>query len=141
VQVADCQAILLYDPIRRVVGNVHSGWRGSIRNIVDRTVKKMIAEFSCVPREMVAAVGPSLGPCCAEFIHFRDEIPEPFWKYKDESDHFDFWAITRDQLSAAGLSEKNIHISQMCTKCRGDLFYSYRCEHHTGRFAVFIGLL
>lgn len=141
IQVADCQAIVLYDPIARVVANIHSGWRGSIRNVIARTIEKMAFHFSTVPQNLVAAISPSLGPCCAEFVHYRDEIPELFWKYKNPSDHFDFWAISRDQLISAGIKEENLYVSQICTKCHTDRFYSYRDETVTGRFAVFIGLI
>lgn len=140
IQVADCQAVLLYDPVRQVVANVHSGWRGSIRNIIGKTLRVMNAEFNCNPRDVIAGIGPSLGPCCAEFIHYQSEIPEMFWKYKDAADHFDFWAISRDQLVSEGVSGSNIHTSGLCTKCRTDLFFSYRGEKTTGRFAAVIGL-
>lgn len=141
VQVADCQAILLYDPVRRVVANAHSGWRGSIGNMAGKTVAAMEAHFGCRGKDMVAAIAPSLGPCCAEFVHYRTEIPEKFWRYKERADHFDFWKISCDQLSAAGLKAGNIHLGGMCTCCRTDTFYSYRGEaRHTGRFAAVIGL-
>ena len=140
IQVADCQAVLLVEPKRRVVANVHAGWRGSISNILGRTISTMEARFGCRPRDMLAAIGPALGPCCAEFINYRKEIPEKFWPYKDESHHFDFWAISRDQLIAGGIPKENIALSRMCTKCSTDLFFSYRGEGRTGRFAAVIGL-
>jgi len=141
IQVADCQAILLYDPVRRVVANIHAGWRGSIKNISQRTLEKMRRFFSCNPKDVVAAIGPSLGPCCGEFINYRDEIPESFWKYKGPSHHFDFWSISRDQLLSEGIKDENIEVSRICTKCHTDRFYSYRRERITGRFAVSIGLI
>jgi YfiH family protein len=140
-QVADCQSVLLYDPARRVVANVHSGWRGSIENIIGRTIQAMKNEFSCTASHIVAGIGPSLGPCCAEFIHYRNEIPSKFWSYKKDADHFDFWSISRDQLSDSGVLPKNIYSSNVCTKCNTDVFYSYRGEVTTGRFAAVIGLL
>lgn len=140
IQVADCQSVLLYDPFRKVVANVHSGWRGSIRNIVGRTARAMEKNFDCLPEDVIAGVGPSLGPCCAEFINYTSEIPEKFWKYKDGSDHFDFWSLSRDQLVDAGVSAENIDLSGMCTRCNTDLFFSFRGEGTTGRFAVAISL-
>lgn len=141
VQVADCQAIFLYDPVRRVVANVHSGWRGSTANIAGKTVAAMERQFGCRGRDMTAAIAPSLGSCCAEFIHYRDEIPEQFWKYKLNGNYFDFWKISRDQLIAAGLQPQHIQAGDMCTRCRTDYFYSYRGEaRHTGRFAAVIGM-
>lgn len=140
IQVADCQAILLYDPVRHVIGNVHSGWRGSTLNIVGETIGMMVSHFSSAPEDILAGVSPSLGPCCAEFVNYRDEIPSRFWKYRDNGDLFDFWAISHDQLCGAGVREENIHISRICTKCNTDRFFSYRGEGQTGRFAVLIGL-
>lgn len=139
IQVADCQAVLLIDPVQKVVANVHSGWRGSIDNIVAKTVAVMAGDYNCLPERILAGVGPSLGPCCAEFKHFRQEIPRNFWPYKDSANHFDFWAVTRDQLAAAGVSLQNIHLSNICTRCNPHLFYSYRAQRQTGRFAAVIG--
>lgn len=141
VQVADCQAILLYDSVRRVVANAHSGWRGSVNYIAGKTVAAMEDHFGCRGTDMVAAIGPSLGPCCAEFSNYRTEIPEKLWKYRDKANYFDFWKISRDQLTAAGLKLENIHTWGLCTRCGTDHFYSYRGEaRHTGRFATVIGL-
>jgi len=140
VQVADCQSVLMYEPTRQVVANVHSGWRGSIQNIVGRTVGTMKQHFGCSPNDILAGIGPSLGPCCAEFINYETEIPEEFWGYKDSGDNFDFWAISFDQLMKSGVPERNIESSQMCTRCRTEIFYSYRAEKTTGRFASVIGL-
>jgi YfiH family protein len=134
VRLADCQGIIIYDPASRTVALVHSGWRGSVQNIAGKTVLALAEKYSLNPGTFVAAVSPSLGPCCAEFIHYRDELPESFWEYKDEKDRFDFPAITKSQLVGAGLKPNNIELSGICTKCGPD-FYSYR-RKETGRFAV-----
>ena len=140
IQTADCQAVLIVDPIKRVIANIHSGWRGSVHNIIGQTVQRMSDIFSCRPRDLLAGIGPSLGPCCAEFVNYQREIPEKFWQYKDANDHFDFWAISHMQLRKSGLLEGNIKVSDLCTRCRSDLFYSYRRRKTTGRFASVIGL-
>ncbi|MDY6904265.1 MAG: peptidoglycan editing factor PgeF [Thermodesulfobacteriota bacterium] len=140
IKLADCQAVLLYDPARRVIANLHSGWRGSIADIIGKTVAVMKNAFDCDPARMIAGIGPSLGPCCAEFVHYKKEIPEPFWQYKDDKDRFDFWQISRDQLIGAGLPIDNIQTARICTKCRSDRFFSYRKEGKTGRFTAAIGL-
>ncbi|MCK7503945.1 MAG: polyphenol oxidase family protein [Desulfobacterales bacterium] len=111
VQVADCQPVLLFDPERRVVANIHSGWRGSIANVAGRTLQVMLERFGCSARDVLAGVGPSLGPCCAEFVNYRDEIPRELWGYRRDSVYFDFWAVTRDQLMAAGVPAEHIHTS------------------------------
>lgn len=139
LQVADCQPVFLVDPFRNVVGAVHSGWRGSTENIVGRTVRIMTETFGCRPEGMLAGIGPSLGPCCAEFVNYRSEIPETFWKYR-VGDHFDFWAATRDQLCGAGLVSENIFSSGLCTRCGVESFFSYRAQKTTGRLAAVIGV-
>lgn len=140
IQVADCQSVLMYEPARQVVANVHCGWRGSIQNIIGRTVETMKQQFDCNSGLIQVGIGPSLGPCCAEFINFKTEIPEMFWRYKDSSNHFDFWSISCDQLLHAGVPAKNIESSRICTRCRTDEFFCYRAEKTTGRFAAVIGL-
>lgn len=139
IQAADCQAVLLADPVRRVVANVHAGWRGSVENIVGRTVRTMARTYGCRPGDIRAGIGPSLGPCCAEFVNYREKIPKRWWTFKDTRHHFDFWAITREQLAAEGVLRTNIVISGMCTRCRPDLFFSYRQSRITGRFTAVIG--
>ncbi len=140
VQVADCQPVLMHDPARGVVAAVHSGWRGSVANIIGVTVDAMKARYGCNPGDIRAGIGPSLGPCCAEFINYRTELPEPFHRFKDNRDHFDFWAASREQLTAAGVPGENIEIGDICTVCNTDTFYSYRGEKDTGRFVGVIGL-
>ncbi len=141
IKAADCQPVLLYDPVKKVIANIHSGWKGSIQNIIGRTVKTLNHKFKCRSHDILVGVGPSLGPCCGEFINYKQELPEEFWEYKDDDNHFDFWAISRDQLLSTGVLDKNIFISKICTKCHTDQFFSYRNEGTTGRFAAVIGLL
>jgi YfiH family protein len=140
IQVADCQAVLLYEPTRRVIANVHCGWRGSIQNIIGRTVEVMVRHFNCRPGRIRAGIGPSLGPCCAEFINYSTEIPKEFWRYKGLNAHFDFWSLSRDQLKRAGVAEINIELGGICTRCHTEDFFSYRAQRTTGRFAAVIGL-
>jgi len=141
VQVADCQSILLYDPVGQVVANVHSGWRGSINNIIGCTIQVMEKYFGCISSDIIAGVSPSLGPCCSEFVNYKREIPKKYWKYKDANNHFDFWSASLDQLCQGGVSIENIRLSQVCTKCNTDRFFSFRGEGTTGRFATLIGLV
>ena len=140
IQVADCQAVMLYDPIRSLVANVHSGWRGSISNIIGACIDEMKSRFHTDPADLIAGIGPSLGPCCAEFVHYTTEIPESCWPYKDDTDRFNFWALSHDQLTQAGVLPDNIEWSHICTKCNPHLFYSYRHDKTTGRFAAVIEL-
>ena len=140
IQTADCQPILMYEPECGVVANIHSGWRGSIKNIIGSTVEVMKKKAGCRPDRIIAGIGPSLGPCCAEFINYKDEISEKFWHYKDKKDYFDFWSISCSQLCEAGVLYENISLSRLCTMCNPELFYSYRKNNVTGRFASVIGI-
>lgn len=140
IQLADCQAILLHDPVRQVVGNVHAGWRGSVENIAAAAIRQMERDFGSDPADIRAAVSPSLGPCCGEFKHYQKELPQAFWGYRDSRDCFDFWAITRDQLQAAGIHPEHMAFAHVCTRCNDHLFFSYRKNPSTGRFAAVIGL-
>ncbi|WP_073040801.1 peptidoglycan editing factor PgeF [Desulfacinum infernum] len=140
VRIADCQAVFLADPEKRVIANVHSGWRGSAADILGKTVALLTERFGCRPESLVAAVSPSLGPCCAEFRHFEKELPPSFWKFQVRPTYFDFWAISRSQLTAAGLRPENIHLAGQCTVCHPDLYFSYRRDRVTGRLAAVIAL-
>jgi YfiH family protein len=140
IQVADCQAVIIHDPVEQVVANVHSGWRGSVGNILGKTVAEMQHTFGCRPENLRAGIGPSLGPCCAEFIHYRDESPPSLWRYRVDGFNFDFWTMSADQLKSAGVAGRHIDAAGLCTRCRTDLFYSYRAEKTTGRFAAAAGL-
>jgi YfiH family protein len=140
IQVADCQSVIMYDPVQQVVANVHSGWRGSINDIIGLTIKVMKKSFGCFARDIIAGIGASLGPCCAEFVNYEKEIPKRYWKYKDDNDHFNFWSLSCDQLCQAGVLMDNVNLSGLCTKCDPDRFFSFRGEGATGRFASVIGL-
>jgi YfiH family protein len=139
IQVADCQAVLLVDPRRRVVANIHSGWRGSVANIIAATIATLKRRWGSRPADLLAGIGPSLGPCCGEFRHYRQELPPEVWPYGNASNYFDFWALSRDQLVGAGVPAGQIYDSRICTRCNTGLFYSYRANHETGRFAAVIG--
>ncbi len=124
IQVADCQAVMLADPRKNVIANVHSGWRGSVENIIGRCVDIMVRRFGCDPRRILAGISPSLGPCCAQFIHYRKEIPEPLWRYKrPDQAYFNFWEMSLDQLREKGVVPDHVINMSVCTRCRPDLFF------------------
>lgn len=133
IQHADCQPVLLHDPQRRVIGAVHSGWRGSVGNITAKTVATMTARFGTDPKDLLAVVGPSLGPCCAEFVNHARELPKSFSAFMVKENHFDFWAITRQQLSSCGVLPDNIKVAGICTSC-SENYFSYRraCRNGDG---------
>jgi YfiH family protein len=135
IKQADCQAVLLYEPERRALAVVHCGWRGSVAGVLGEAVARLGATFGARPEAMRAAVAPSLGPCCAEFRSWRQDLPEVFAQFRVANDHFDFWRLSTWQLTRAGLRPGHIEVSGICTRCSPE-FYSYRREGLTGRFAT-----
>jgi YfiH family protein len=140
IKQADCQAVMLYDPANRVVANVHCGWRGQINNILAEAVALLRDRFGSRPQDLYAAIGPSLGPCCAEFINFRQEFPAALWGYQVRPTYFDLWRLSRDQLVAAGLKPDRLDVAELCTRCGAADFFSYRRNRVTGRQGAVIAL-
>lgn len=140
VKLADCQGVLLFDPIKNVVANVHCGWRGNVINILKSVVERMKSDFGCFAADLEAAIGPSLGPCCAEFIDYEEIFPEAFRRFMTSNAYFDLWEISRYQLLEAGLKNEHIEVAGICTRCKSEMFYSYRGEGETGRFATVVML-
>ncbi|MBW1938800.1 MAG: peptidoglycan editing factor PgeF [Deltaproteobacteria bacterium] len=136
---ADCQAVVLYDPEKRAIANIHCGWKGSVSGVLIKAVRKMAKAYSSRPQNLWASVSPSLGPCCAEFKDWKSLLPRTLHDFQTASAHFDFWAITRWQLRSAGLPSEQIELSRICTACSDD-YFSYRREGLTGRNATAIML-
>ena len=131
VQLADCQGILLHDPEVSVVAGIHCGWRGNVINIIGKTVLELEDTFGSNPSRIRAFISPSLGPCCAEFVNFRDELPQSFQRFQVKDTYFDFWEISKSQLVESGLDETNISVSGICTSCSKD-YFSYRRARRNG---------
>jgi YfiH family protein len=140
IKQADCQAVMFHDPERRVVAHAHCGWRGQIEGILGQTVKLMAQHFGSRPEALYAAIGPGLGPCCAEFQNYRREFPPELWTYQVRPGYFDLWQLSFDQLRAAGLKPGNLEVAGLCTRCREEDFFSYRRDRVTGRQAAVIAL-
>ncbi len=131
IQHADCQAVMLFDPVCKVIGAVHCGWRGSAQDILGKTVKMMTDAYGSRPVDVLAAISPSLGPCCSEFINHNQELPPGFHSFMVRENHFDFWQITRVQLIESGLRSASITVSGICTACSTD-YFSYRRAKRLG---------
>lgn len=141
VQHADCQASLFYDPIHHALATIHCGWRGSVQNIYQETVDKMRALYSSNPADILVCISPSLGPDAAEFINFQKELPEHFWPFQIRPTYFDFWEISRWQLSQAGILPHHIEIAGICTYKETEDCFSYRRLKRSGRHATIGALL
>ncbi len=131
IQHADCQAVLIYDTEKRVLAAVHNGWKGSVANIIAKTIGEMSDGYRCKPENMVVGIGPSLGPCCGEFIHYRKELPEKLHSFQVSDNHFDFWQISKHQLMQCGVPETSICTAETCTSC-SEKYFSYRRARRSG---------
>jgi YfiH family protein len=137
---ADCLPIFLYDPLQGAIGVVHAGWRGTAKGVTRKAVERMKAEFSCRSTDMLAALGPCIGPCCLEVdgpvkIAFSEGgIP---WNLVSQPRGRDRWLLDLHQaniflLETAGVPRANIQHLKICTSCRRDILYSYRNADKTG---------
>ena len=141
VKHADCQAAIFYDPIRRALATVHSGWRGNVKNIYLATVLRMNLEFGSRPEDLLVGISPSLGPEYAEFKHYKEEFPVEFWDYQVRPNYFDLWAIARHQLQKCGILPHHIEIAKMCTYANPQDCFSYRRDKIKSGHASFAMLL
>jgi len=145
---ADCVPVLLYAPGRGAVGLAHAGWQGTVKGIAARTARAMISAYGCSPGELRAGLGPAIGPCCFEVgpevvSAMGQAVPLPAQVISTPSPggkaHLDLWRANALQLEEIGVTQ--VEVSNLCTCCRRDLFFSHRGEKgHTGRFAAAIGL-
>lgn len=141
IRSADCQAILIFDPVNRTVAAVHSGWRGSVQNVLREAIAVMCDEFGSLANDLYVAISPSIGPCCQVFSDPFSELPREFHSFILPGNFVDFWAVTDSQLREAGIPESHIENPRICTSCHTDQYFSYRKEGgETGRFASVIGL-
>ncbi len=147
---ADCVPILFYDPIHKAIGLAHAGWRGTVGRVAQRTVAAMEHAFASDPAELIAAIGPSIGPCCYEvgeevIAAIKDgftDADDLLVRSVSGSLHLDLWETNRRQLVEAGIPAEHIEVTSLCTSCHTELFFSHRAESgKTGRFAAVIGLV
>ncbi|MBI5236259.1 MAG: peptidoglycan editing factor PgeF [Deltaproteobacteria bacterium] len=166
---ADCLPVLFYDPIRRAIGVAHAGWKGTAAGVSVRTVGAMRSRYGSDPKDIIAAFGPSIGPCCyavglAVVETFKSAYPLPHpalprergggkgiahksaWIEESFDDAagkitFDLALANAGQLVEAGLSSDNIDVVSRCTACNSHEFFSYRKDNGvTGRQLSFIML-
>ncbi|MBP9771051.1 laccase domain-containing protein [Candidatus Gracilibacteria bacterium] len=144
VRFADCQGVLFFDPVRRVIAAVHAGWRGNVKNIIGKCVRKMVEEFGCSAGDIFVGISQSLGPCHAEFSEPEKELPDWMKKYVGKNAgapdrHVDLWQCSFDQLVAEGVPAENIEIMSRCTVCENNIFFSSRAGK--GKMGVMAGVI
>lgn len=148
---ADCTPLFLYDTSKKVIGNIHSGWKGTLNKIGKKAVIKMIEEYNCNPKDIICGIGPCIRKC-----HF--EVEEDVYKlfYKEflytgrindiitnagnGKYYIDTVLINKIILKEAGLKEENIIDSKICTACNASLMHSYRMDNKCGRNTAIIAL-
>lgn len=142
---ADCVPILLFDPVKNVVGLVHAGWQGTFKRIASAAIVKAQEVYGCKPQDFVAGIGPSICPECYQvgkdvYDQFNNEFGEvnrKFFKEKPDGWHLDLWKANELILQQAGV--RQIEQSMICTAHNTSYWYSHRSEKGlTGRFGVVI---
>ena len=159
IHTADCQSVFLYDPARGVIGNVHSGWKGTAQQIVPKAVSLMTGHYGCRPADIEVYINPSILGCCFEIEEdvverFRTIVDVPKYCRKDrvvngrQKYFMDTAAVNRDLLAAMGILPEHVFLSGVCTMCGAGRpvpgtslwsagiseYHSYRGDHHkTGR--------
>jgi YfiH family protein len=142
---ADCVPILLYDRRRHALGICHAGWRGTINGIADITLWAMRAAYDTDPADILACIGPSIGPQSYQvgeevvaLAQVKLKKPERFFRHlhgSDQNPNFDLWQANAAQLVDAGVVAAQIEISGIDTAQHTNDFFSHRAEH--GRCGLF----
>ncbi len=138
---ADCLPILLYDPVRRVVGAVHAGWRGTALGIAAKAVERMVDCYGCDRLDILAAVGPGISKCCFET---HEDVPNAMTEAMGAAAlssievlptgkfHVDLEGLNAKRLESAGLDPDHIAVSADCTCCLPEKYWSHRYTHGEG---------
>jgi hypothetical protein len=145
---ADCVPVFLYDPVQQVVGIAHAGWMGTVQKIGLKTVQEMTRSFDCKPADIMAGIGPSIGPqeyevgedvIAAVRTVFPGEVDALLLEGENGSVHLDLWAANRLTLIEAGV--KQIELAGISTAAHTDDWFSHRAENgKTGRMGALIAL-
>lgn len=133
---ADCVPVYFLDPVRKVIGLTHAGWRGTVAQIGAKMVENFMRDFHSRPEDILVGIGPSIGPCCFEV---GQEVAEEFRKmYPEEQDRVvlpaqnpekqmvNLWEANRISVRRLGVPDENITMPDLCTACHPDYFYSHR---------------
>ncbi|MEO6801761.1 MAG: peptidoglycan editing factor PgeF [Granulicella sp.] len=149
IQTADCVPVMVIDPAKRVVSVFHAGWRGTAAAIVEIGVATMSKEFGSRPADLIAAVGPSIGPCCytvGQELHTAFAERFPYAAQLFDRDRLNLWEANRRQLLDSGVPSNRIVVVGECTGCTLEpsgerKYFSHRIEHgFTGRMMSVVGI-
>jgi YfiH family protein len=139
VRVADCAPVLIADRRRLAVGAAHAGWRGTVKRAAAAAVEAMRQHFGSDPADLIAAIGPCLGPCCGEVGpevvdefrgagHSGRDLDRWFATGASGRPYLNLWLANRDQLERAGVAAAQIHAAEICTRSYPSLLHSYRAQ-------------
>ncbi|MGL5261979.1 MAG: peptidoglycan editing factor PgeF [Bacteroides sp.] len=135
IATADCVPISLYDPVKQAVGVVHAGWRGTVSQLLSKTVQLMFSTFGCQAKDLLCCIGPSISLAAFEV---GDEVVEAFrtahfdleelawWNKQTQKYHLDLWKANKRLLLDLGVLEQHISCAQICTYHRHQEFFSAR---------------
>ena len=145
---ADCVPVLIVDPVQKAIGIAHAGWKGTVDKIAQKTVLAMQKHYGTDPVHCLAAIAPSIGPCCYEVddvvinkLKSQFENWQQLLRPHGSKFHLNLWQANRQQLEQIGVQGENIIVSDVCTACNKELFFSYRAEDGcTGRIGAVIVL-
>lgn len=141
IQTADCVPVLLFDPINQAIGIVHAGWRGTVHNITELTIKAMQAHFNCNPTNIKAVIGPSISP---DYYEVGDELYQiaqnafgkrvnEYFIFQNNKPHFNLWQANKSQLIDNGILNENIQLSNICTYSNSNFFSARKEGIYSGR--------
>ena len=144
IQTADCFPIFLYAPEKKVVGVIHAGWRGAKKGIVSKTLHMMHRSIGVKLSDVHVAIGPGIQKECFEVqADVFKRFPEKYlFPHVDNAKRYlNLCGFLKDELITNSVPPDQIYVTNDCTKCRNDLYYSYRLEgHKSGRMVGVIGL-
>jgi YfiH family protein len=149
-QYADCVPLFFVDPVKRVVATSHAGWKGTASRIGAVTVEKMCTDYGCQSENIMVGIAPSIGKCCFEvdtpvyeiFAEMSEADQSCFTKKGGGKYHIDLWEINRRTLLNSGILPQNITITDLCTRCHPEVFWSHRAAGaRRGSLAGFISLI
>jgi YfiH family protein len=144
VSVADCVPILLADPRSGAVAAIHAGWRGTIAGVAAEGVRQLVERHGSRPADLLAGIGPGIGPCCFEVERalaerFRDELGPVVASPRDQGSRVDLWTANQVVLRRVGLHRARIEVLGRCTSCEERTFFSHRRDRGlTGRHVAFV---
>ena len=148
---ADCVPLFFLDPVREVIGLAHAGWKGTLKKIGASMIRRMQEDHDCDPADILVGIGPSIGPCCFEvdadvYRPFREAFPAEAGTMilpaaSEEKRYLDLWQANEAALLEAGVTKAHITVTDLCTKCHPDYYFSHRfMGNRRGTMAAFLEL-